>query len=1097
MRPTVWKDAFEEGNVFALYLTPPAIGYLSQLILALAIAGFLVYRLLSRPRSNRPAQATLLAAFFGAVAVLILLFFLETASLPDQRLYAVYLQNSVVGLVLVLLLQFAYHFPTLPEEWAGEARLTLWLSLWYMVWEMQYAAGRFSELLSRGQVYFRPEWPDQVMVLLFLWAPVVLLRQAAYAPAWATPTPWLRRLWKPQGPAARTARTFALVYLLPVGLSLTNYLVTTRAISSNFRQMTLSVGLLVTLAVFALVYLNSLPETTTFMVKLVGVALATLLAVLGAAGWLITPTYVAGYHPPSPQGQTLRFTPNAGGGYDVADVPYRFDREIGPDLGLVNLESSAVYTTLEYPFSFYGRKYQEVYVADDGAVGLGAPIDPMSIQYHYGTGPAIFALHLNLEVEPGKSGVFAKRDADRLTITWNRMANYNQPETTYTFQLVLHPDGVFEVSYQDMPPELSYQAGAEPRDAVWVIGAVPGNPARPARQFDFAALPVSGGPEGIVHDYYLDFRRHLHTLFAPLTLLIGGSSLLILVGFPLLFYFNLVRPLNALLAGVRRVNAGEMDVEMPVQFQDEIGFLTRAFNGMVAALRSSIANLESQVEQRTRQLGLQNIELSQARSLSEERRALAETASHAKSAFLTSMSHELRTPLNAILGFSQLMAQDDNLTAVQRENLAIISRSGEHLLALLNDVLEISRIEAGRIEMKVEVFDLHLLLQGMSEMFSLRAKQKGLALRLECDPAVPRYVRADQGKLRQVLINLLGNAVKFTSQGSVTLRTSAQARPTESLYIIRFQVADTGIGIAPENLEVIFEPFVQLTGGSQKQEGTGLGLSISRQFVRLMGGELTVQSEGVPGRGSIFSFDLPIEVIGDTSLLEAPPACRAVALEPGQPIFRLLVAEDHAESRKWLVELLAGLGFEVRAVENGQEAIATWQEWQPHLIWMDVRMPVLDGCEATRQIRAMAQGRGPLIVALSASAFEEDRQRLLAAGADDFLRKPVRQEEIVAALTRHLGARFVYQEAEERASLSPVATLGQETGALDLAGLPAAWVDALQEAVTAADAARVTELAAEIRDRRPALAQGLAEALARFDYQAIQEAIHRCSPGPS
>ncbi len=1082
-----------------IYLTPAAIGYLTQLILVLAITGFLSYLALGRPRRERPAHTLLLATSFAAVTALVLLFFLETASPPDRRLYAVYLQNTIVGLVLVLLVQFAYHFPGRPasRRWWWEARLALVLTVLYMLWELQFAVFRFSQLLDSGSVYFRPYWPDWVIVAGFAWVPVVFLRQAVHPAPGGPRASWLGRLWRPQSRDMRVARAFALVYMLPVGLSLTNALLTAQVISANFRQMVLSLGLLATLALFALIYLNSLPETTTFMIKLVGAALAALLAVLGAAGWLITPTYVDSYHPASPLGQTLRFSPNAAGGYDVAAVPYRFEREPGENLGLVDTGAATVNALVEYPFTFYGQEYREVYVADDGMIGLGAPVEYWSIQYHYGTTPAILALHLDLKPKPGESGVFAKKDAGGLTITWLRLEATSQPGPTYTLQLALQPDGSFEVSYKDLPAEFSFRPGADPKNSAWAIGAVTGDPAHIARQADPAALPVSGGPEGIVFDYYLAFRRHLHTLFAPLAQLILVGSLAILVGFPLLSYFNLVRPLNALLTGVRRVNAGDLDVAMPIQFPDEIGFLTQAFNRMVADLRGSIANLEEQVAQRTRQLADQNVDLTQSKAEAEERGRAAEAASRAKSVFLANMSHELRTPLNAILGFSQLLAQDAGLTAGQRENLAIITRSGEHLLGMLNDLLELSRIEAGRTELHPERFDLHLLLQGLYEMFHLRADQKGLQLRFERAAEVPRYIFADQGKLRQVLTNLLGNAVKFTSQGSIVLRTWSTYCPGNApRVLIHFEVIDTGIGITPENQQAIFEPFVQLAQERGVNGGAGLGLSISRQFVQLMGGKLRVRSQGEPGQGSVFAFDLPVEIPAAEDLPATLPTRRAVGLEPGQPAYRLLVVEDHKESRELMTELLTGLGFEVRAVDNGQEAIAAWQEWQPHLIWMDVRLPVLDGCETTRRIKGAAQGAAPVIIALSAGVFEEDRLRILEAGGDGFLGKPVRTEEVVAALERHLGARFVYRELPETPGGTPAEdSVERAAGLPDLSGMPPEWVAALQEAVTAADADRIESLAEETQVRQPLIAMALSEALARFDYPSIQKAIDRYRQG--
>ena len=495
-----------------------------------------------------------------------------------------------------------------------------------------------------------------------------------------------------------------------------------------------------------------------------------------------------------------------------------------------------------------------------------------------------------------------------------------------------------------------------------------------------------------------------------------------------------------------------------------------------------------------------------ARVAAEKSTEAAVAANRAKSVFLANMSHELRTPLNAILGFSELMTRDQGITADQRENLEIIGRSGEHLMALINDVLELSRIEAGRVELQEESFDLHRMLTGLEEMFRLRAEGKGLSLLFERAEDVPQYVRMDQGKLRQTLINVLGNAVKFAHEGGVALRVGIGSGDGEvslprvppdggSHAVLRFEVEDTGVGVAPEELDAVFDAFTQTSSGRESGTGTGLGMPISREFVRIMGGDLTVSSE--VGRGSCFRFDVWAQVIDASQVESAQPVRRVVALEPGQRAadggpYRLLVAEDREASRRLLVKLLQPLGFEVHEARNGQEAVAAWEEWEPHLIWMDVRMPVMDGHEATRHIKALPKGKDTVIVALTASAFDEDRARVMAEGCDDFVRKPFREAEIFDALVRHLGVRFVYDEmgVEE-------ADRGKEgAGRLDpeaLAALPPEWVAQLYEASMRADTDLVLELVGQIREQHRALAETLRRLANSFRFDLIVEWIH---PGP-
>ena len=470
-----------------------------------------------------------------------------------------------------------------------------------------------------------------------------------------------------------------------------------------------------------------------------------------------------------------------------------------------------------------------------------------------------------------------------------------------------------------------------------------------------------------------------------------------------------------------------------------------------------------------------------------EAKEAAEAANRAKSIFLANMSHEFRTPLNAILGFTQLMTGAAELTSEQQANLAIIGRSGEYLLDLINNVLEMSKIEAGQVTLQERPCNLQRLLENLKEMLQLQAEGKGLTLIFDVAPDVPRYVRTDESKLRQVLINLLDNAIKFTTAGSVTLRVRRlpglpAGTPSQQLH---FEVEDTGPGISQEELAAVFEPFVQTELGQQAQNGTGLGIPISRQFVRLMGGELTVESE--LGRGNTFKFDVRTGLVEETAIpptLTAQPARQVVGLEPGQPIYRLLIVEDQPPSRALLTRMLAPLGFAVREAAEGQAALDIWQKWKPHLIWMDIRMPVMDGLEATRRIRALERtaDRRTIIIALTAITFADERDQILAAGCDDFMRKPFRAAEVWERLNRHLGVRFVYETEE---SVPGAAQLEKELTPESLAALSPAWVVALRQATIDADLALILSLIKQIREQNAALALTLTELAYNFDHDAI------------
>jgi len=499
------------------------------------------------------------------------------------------------------------------------------------------------------------------------------------------------------------------------------------------------------------------------------------------------------------------------------------------------------------------------------------------------------------------------------------------------------------------------------------------------------------------------------------------------------------------------------------------------------------ARLNDTLQQRANELALAN-------RAAEEARFAAETANRAKSIFLANISHELRTPLNAILGFAQLMTDAPELTSNQRENLRIIEHSGEHLLGLINDILELSKIEAGQIRLYEHDFDLLDMLRDLEEMFRLRAQNKGLALNVLIADDVPRYVRTDQSKLRQVLINLLGNAVKFTDQGQVALRLQVASTGTDAaerrLY---FSVEDTGPGIGPEEMESVFAPFEQAALGRQHQEGTGLGVPISQQFVRLLGGELTVTSQ--VGLGSIFSFDIVVLPVESASPSVAPTGRQFIGVAPGQPSRRLLIVDDEDASRMLLRKILMPCGFELREAANGQDALDIWLEWNPDLVWMDIRMPVLDGYEATRRIKMMTESRKTVVIALTAAAFEDEESRAAAAGCDGLIRKPFHRSEIYGALTEHLGVHFVYTDAELEPETEPVLLAGAAGDSSPVVALqnavPDEWPLQLRRATIEADLDLIQALIDQVKLTAPELGRVLGDLAHNYDHDGILNLIDR------
>jgi signal transduction histidine kinase len=378
----------------------------------------------------------------------------------------------------------------------------------------------------------------------------------------------------------------------------------------------------------------------------------------------------------------------------------------------------------------------------------------------------------------------------------------------------------------------------------------------------------------------------------------------------------------------------------------------------------------------------------------------ADAANHAKSVFLANMSHELRTPLNAILGFSQLLERKAHLNEEDRAQIHIVNRSGQHLLTLINDILEISRIEAGRIELHNEPFDLIEALNTVENIIRVRAEAKNLEFRVESNAPIPCYVYGDAPRLRQILINLLGNAVKFTEKGEVVLKLISNND------LSTFIVSDTGSGISKEDQAYLFQAFYQTSNGIAKCEGSGLGLAISSEFVRLMGGIIKVQSELEQGSTFSFSISLP----RTTTQFENTVMKRVIGLTANQKPIRVLVAEDDADSRQLLTFLLENIGFQVKSVGNGEDCIELFKTWVPQFIWMDMRMPILDGYQTTQKIRTLEGGDKVKIAALTASVFKEEREAILAAGCDEIVTKPLEDQRLFRVMQQLLEIDYCYEE---------------------------------------------------------------------------------------
>jgi PAS domain S-box-containing protein len=512
----------------------------------------------------------------------------------------------------------------------------------------------------------------------------------------------------------------------------------------------------------------------------------------------------------------------------------------------------------------------------------------------------------------------------------------------------------------------------------------------------------------------------------------------------------------------------------------------------------------------------------QAEELKQARDA-AEAANRAKSTFLANMNHELRTPLTIILGCSELLANNATLTAPQKQFLASINRSVQHLLDLINNVLELAKVEAGAIVLDLTPVDLWRLLHNLEEMFYPLTTVKGLSFSLDRDATVPQFIQTDERKLNQILINLLSNAVKFTAMGSVTVRVSCRPNPpastamdtahrlhppddaqasraaaplfSETKASLYVEVADTGAGIASEEIQRVFDAFVQTEVGRISHQGTGLGLAICHQFVQLLGGDITIQS--TVGQGTTFAFTVPIREISAPPPQPEPRLTKALIRQIlGSRRDRILVVEDTAETQLILVQLLTAIGFTVRAADNGAEAIALWADWRPKLILMDMRMPVIDGYAATQQIRAKERihpsPERTIIIAVTANVFKSDRAAILAAGCDDILTKPFREQDLLTKIADRLGLQYLALPEPPQARTEPAVerpalkvTEAEEQILQLLKTMPTHWLADLDRAAMRLNANRCTQLITQIPPALSALSQLLTHLIANFRFDVI------------
>jgi signal transduction histidine kinase/DNA-binding NarL/FixJ family response regulator len=937
-----------------LYLTPASIGYLTQFILALLIDAYLLHRLKRQKTQNN--SAILLAFIFLTLTIFIGLLFFDTALPPSQRLFVVYFENTVLALTFFLLVRFSlFYFGNMNRPQRIIAQLFSSLSLLYFFYELQISIERLYYLVFDGIVDYRPPESDYFLVFVFALIPLTFARQTIALDE--RPVSWLRKLWRPQGQKAQSAQAFALTFFLAIPLTISNILRGNSLISTTIFNISLSLGMLGVVWLFANAYLRYAPGNPSFLVKISAASLTVILAVLGVAGWMITLPFFSTYQPGLTGKQALRFTPNELGGYDISEIPFNLERNLGERLPVTS-RGSGRNQRIEFTFPFYRQEYTDLYVTSVGAVLMGESLYHPNLQYHYGNFPAIFPLLIDLEPDKG-GGVYARKEPERLVITWEHIPALHNQSAFFTFQTILYADGIFDIVYDELPATPLFRADSSPSANPWLRGVTPGLPDLVAISQDFQ-LPLQSGPQGLIQDFYIDFRHRQHEFLAPLAWLIVMSSAMIVLGLPILIRRFFLHPLQVLLSGVEQIQAGSLSVQIPVESDDEIGFVASAFNEMTRQVNYLVNHLEELIAERTSKLHDSNLRLQLE---IREREAVRETLLRQQRSLAAAeereqISRDLHDGLGQLLGYINVQAQtvkmllEKNQVNAAQNNLNLLIESAQQTQTELRQHI------LGMRSSKENRQGFHETLQNYLNAFG---KTWGIETSLDLPGNWPSLAGTVEDQLLHIVREALANIRKHAQASQVKI--SATMEPNT----IVLTIADNGIGF-----NLLHNPV---------EQQNHYGLNIMRERADQFGGLLEITSS--PGNGTQVIVQVPC--LPEDETVQEPVRLGAL---------RLLLVDDHPIFLSGFRNLLTTRGLTVVGTAvNGFEAFEKVEQLHPDVVLMDVHMPLCDGIQGTRIIKA--EFPETRVILLTVSGEEENLLRGIKYGASGYLNKNMNIDEIL------------------------------------------------------------------------------------------------------